>query len=55
MNNHKKIKNWYFFGKKGLSSVGDKKSEFLDRKKETSPTYCKFEIFYHDLQLDIKF
>ena len=28
--------------------VVKKKSELLDRKKETSPTCCKFEIFDHD-------
>ena len=33
----------------------DTKSEFLDRKKEMSPTFCNFEIFDHDPQLDIKF
>ena len=33
----------------------DTKSEFLDRKKEMSPTFCNFEIFDHDPQLDMKF
>ena len=30
------------------------KSKLLDRKKETSPTFCNFEIFDHDPQLDMK-
>ena len=55
MNNHKKNKNSFFFRKKGLPSVCEEKSELLDRKKETSPTFCNFEIFDHDPQLDMKF
>ena len=55
MNNHKKLENWYFFAKKASQVVVKIKSELLDRKKETSPTCCNFEIFDHDPQLDIKF
>ena len=31
------------------------KSKLLCPKNEKSRTCCKFEIFYHDPQLDIKF
>ena len=55
MNNHKKLENWYFFAKKASQVVVKIKSELLDRKKETSPTCCNFEIFDHDPQLDMKF
>ena len=50
-----KKKELVFFRKKGLPSGGKKKSELLDRKKETSPTCSNFEIFDHDPQLDMKF
>ena len=55
MNNHKKIKNWYFFAKKASQVQVKIKSELLDRKKETSPTSSNVEIFDHDPQLDLKF
>ena len=55
MNNHKKLENWYFFAKKASQVVVKIKSELLDRKKETSPTFCNFEIFDNDPQLDINF
>ena len=55
MNNHKKIKNWYFFEKKASQVEVKIKSELLDWKHETSPIFSNFEIFDHDPQLDIKF
>ena len=55
MNNHKKIKNWYFFAKNASQVLVKIKSKLLDRKKETSPTCSNFEIFDHDPQLDMKF
>ena len=55
MNNHKKLENWYFFAKKASQVVVKIKSELLDRKIETSPTCCNFEIFDRDPQLDMKF
>ena len=33
----------------------DHESWLLDPKKEKSPTFCNFEIFDHDPQLDMKF
>ena len=55
MNNHEILKNSYFFAKKASQVVMKLKSELLDQKSLTSPTCSNFEIFDHDLQLDIKF
>ena len=37
MNNHKKIKNWYFFAKKVSQVLVKIKCEHLDQKSLTSP------------------
>ena len=68
MNNHKKTRTYRkfeifdhdpsffnFSQKKPSHLLMKKKSELLGQKSLTSPTCCKFEIFYHDPQLDIKF
>ena len=68
MNNHKKTRTYRkfeifdhdpsffnFSQKKASHLLMKKKSELLGQKSLTSPTCCKFEIFYHAPQLDIKF
>ena len=68
MNNHRKTLSYRkfeifdhdlsffnFSQKKASHLLMKKKSELLGQKSLTSPTCCKFEIFYHDPQLDIKF
>ena len=68
MNNHKKTRTYrkfeifdhdpsfFNFSQKKASHLQmKKKSELLGQKSLTSPTCCKFEIFYHDPQLNIKF
>ena len=46
--------NWYFSHKKASQVLMELKSELLDQKSLMSPTFCNFEIFYHDPQLDMK-
>ena len=55
MNNHTKIKNWYFFAKKVLPNGGEIKKRTFRPKILTSPTLYNYEIFDNDPQFDMKF